>query len=459
MFKKFIGDRKFYKMVLTLGLPIMIQNGISNFVNLLDNIMVGSVGTEQMSGVAVANQFMFVFNLCVFGAISGAGIFSSQFFGKRDHEGIRYCFRFKLLSVLLLSAVAVMIFIFFQDPLISQYLKGNAEQGDPAMVLQCGKEYITVMLWGLLPFGLTQMYSGTLREQNQTLVPMVAGLTAVAVNLGFNWLLIFGNCGFPELGIRGAAIATVISRFVELAIVVLYTHLHRERYPFIVGAYRSMRIPAKLCRDMIIKGTPLLLNEGLWSAGVAILSQRYSLCGLIVVGAQNISNTVSTFFNMIYMSFGTAISIVVGPLLGRGESEKAVDTARKMITFCVMVSLGVGATIALCAPLFPKLYNVTPEVRDLARRLLIVTGCCSPINAFVHASYFTIRSGGKTGITFLFDSAFMWCVVIPTATILVNFTSITIIPLFLTVSLMEGIKCIVAYFLIKKRIWIKKLVD
>mgnify|MGYP003291774862 CR=1 FL=1 len=459
MFKKYIGDRKFYKMVLTLGLPIMIQNGISNFVNLLDNIMVGSVGTEQMSGVAVANQFMFVFNLCVFGAISGAGIFSSQFYGKKDHEGIRYCFRFKFLSVLLLSAVAVLIFSFFQEPLISQYLKGNAGQGDPTMVLQCGKDYITIMLCGLLPFGLTQMYSGTLREQNQTLVPMVAGLTAVAVNLGFNWLLIFGHWGFPELGIRGAAIATVISRFVELAIVVMYTHLNREKYPFIVGAYSSMHIPGKLFKDMVIKGTPLLVNEGLWSAGVAVLSQKYSLCGLIVVGAQNISNTVSTFFNMIYMSFGTAISIVVGPLLGRGESEKAVDTARKMITFCVMVSIGVGATVALCAPLFPKLYNVSPDVRDLARRLLIVTGCCSPINGFVHASYFTIRSGGKTLITFLFDSAFMWCVVIPTATILVNFTSITIIPLFLTVSLMEGIKCIVAFILIRKRVWIRKLVD
>lgn len=458
MLKKYIGDKQFYRMVLTIGLPIMIQNGITNFVNLLDNIMVGSIGTEQMSGVAIVNQLLFIFNLCIFGAISGPGIFSSQFYGKKDHEGIRHCFRFKMLAALLITATASLIFGLFTDKLVNLYLLGAADQGDPAFVLQCGKGYMEIMLIGLLPFALTQVYSGTLREQNQTMVPMLAGLTAVAVNLSFNWLLIYGNWGFPELGIRGAAIATVLSRFVELAIVILYTHINRAKYPFIAGAYRSFRIPGGLARDIFVKGLPLLINEGLWSAGMAVLSQKYSLCGLTVVGAQNISSTVCNLFNMIFMSFGTAISIVVGPQLGRGESEKAVDTARKMITFCVMVSVCVGATIAGCAGLFPKMYNVTPEVRDLARRLLIVSGCCCPINAFVHASYFTIRSGGKTLITFLFDSAFMWTIVIPTATILVKFTAITIIPLYLTVQLLEIVKCIVALVLIKKRIWIRKLV-
>lgn len=459
MFKKYIGDKKFYKMVLTIGLPIMIQNGITNFVNLLDNVMVGSIGTEQMSGVAIVNQLLFIFNLCIFGAISGPGIFSSQFYGKKDHEGIRFCFRFKLLAALLITAIASLIFGLCTENLVNLYLLGDADQGNPLLVLQCGKEYMEIMLIGLLPFALTQVYSGTLREQNQTLVPMVAGLTAVVVNLTFNWLLIFGNLGCPKLGIRGAAIATVLSRFVELGIVIIYTHIKKARYPFIVGAYRSFRIPGRLARNIFIKGLPLLINEGLWSAGMAVLSQKYSLCGLTVVGAQNISSTVCNLFNMVFMSFGTAISIVVGPLLGRGESEKAVDTARKMITFCVMVSVGVGATIVGCASLFPKMYNVTPEVRDLARRLLIVSGCCCPINAFVHASYFTIRSGGKTMITFLFDSAFMWSIVIPSATILVKFTKITIIPLYLTVQLLEIVKCVVALILIKKRIWIRKLVN
>lgn len=456
--RKYIGDKKFYKMVLAIGVPIMIQNGITNFVNLLDNLMVGRLGTEQMTGVAIANQLMFIFNLSVFGGVSGPGIFSSQFYGKKDHDGIRYCFRFKMILVFALTAISVMVFGNYSDSLVQLYLKGQSEVGDPELVLKCGVDYLKVMLIGLLPFAVTQAYSGTLREQKETMVPMVAGIVAVVVNLGFNWLLIFGHCGCPELGVRGAAIATVLSRFVELAIVVVYTHIHKRRFPFIVGAYRKIGIPRPLLRSITIKGAPLLINEGMWSAGMAILNQCYSLRGLEVVAAQNISSTVFNLFNIIFMSFGTAISIVVGPQLGKGESEKAVDTARKMITFSVMVSIVVGGVMAALAPLFPELYNVDPSVRELAARLLVVTGFCCPINGFVHASYFTIRSGGKTLITFLFDSVFTWVVVIPLAFVLSRYTSLPIIPLYLCCQLVEIIKCVVAFCLIRKRVWIRNIV-
>lgn len=458
MWKKYFGDRKFYRMVLAIGVPIMIQNGITNFVNLLDNLMVGRLGIEQMSGVAIANQLLFIFSLCVFGATSGPGIFSSQFYGQKDHEGIRHCFRFKVLIVLAIAGISILVFGLGSEGLINLYLQGDTTKGDPTLVLRCGREYMTVMLFGLVPFGLTQAYSGTLREQNQTFVPMLAGIFAVVINLGLNWLLIFGNLGFPELGIRGAALATTVSRFVELAIVVIYTHCKHRVYPFIEGAYRSLYIPGKLFRDIVQKGMPLLLNEALWSAGMAVLGQRYSLRGIEVVGAQNISSTVFNLFNIVFMSFGTAISIVVGPILGRGENERAVDTARKMITFSLMISIAVGGVLATMAPLFPKLYNVTPEVRELAARLLIVTGCCCPIYGFVHASYFTIRSGGKTFITFLFDSAFSWLVVIPLATVLTRYTDMPIVPLYLCCQLVEIVKCVVAFILIQKRVWIRKLV-
>lgn len=219
MWKKYFGDRKFYRMVLAIGVPIMIQNGITNFVNLLDNLMVGRLGIEQMSGVAIANQLLFIFSLCVFGATSGPGIFSSQFYGQKDHEGIRHCFRFKVLIVLAIAGISILVFGLGSEGLINLYLQGDTTKGDPTLVLRCGREYMTVMLFGLVPFGLTQAYSGTLREQNQTFVPMLAGIFAVVINLGLNWLLIFGNLGFPELGIRGAALATTVSRFVELAIV------------------------------------------------------------------------------------------------------------------------------------------------------------------------------------------------------------------------------------------------
>lgn len=459
MFKKLIGDKKFYGMVLRVGVPIMIQNGITNFVNLLDNLMVGRLGTEQMSGVSIANQLLFVFSLCIFGGISGPGIFGAQFFGKKDHDGIRHCFRYKFLLGLIIAAVAIGVFCLFDESLVDMYLQGEQGIGDPALTLENGVNYLQIMLLGLVPFAIAQVYSSTLREQGETFLPMLAGLIAVGVNLVFNWLLIFGNLGFPEMGVEGAAIATVISRFVEMGIVVIWTHAHRERFPFVVGAFKSLRIPKELFREITIKGAPLLLNEGLWSAGMAVLNKSYSIRSTDVIGALNISSTVFNIFNIVFMSFGTAISIVVGPMLGAGEEEKAVDTARKMIAFSTMISFGVGLLMMATSHLFPQLYNTDPLIRDMAASLIFTTGCCCPLYGFVHASYFTIRSGGKTVITFLFDSAYTWVIVIPLASVLAKYTALPIIPLYLCCQLVDIIKCTVAYILIKKRIWLNNLVD
>ena len=162
--KKSIGDRAFYKLVLTIALPVMIQNGISSFVNMLDNLMVGGIGTEQMSGVAICNQLIFVFNLCVFGGLSGAGIYGAQFSGKKDLEGVRNVFRFKIWLVALLSVVGLLALHFFDEPLLSLFLHEGSEQGDLVLTLQCAKAYLAVALWGLPVFALSQAYASTLRE-------------------------------------------------------------------------------------------------------------------------------------------------------------------------------------------------------------------------------------------------------------------------------------------------------
>ena len=210
MFKRFIGDRAFYRRALMVAIPIIIQNGITNFVSLLDNVMVGQVGTVPMSGVAIVNNLIFVFNMCIFGATSGAGIFTAQFHGSQDHEGVRSTFRYKILISLLLSALGCTLFHFWGKDLAMLYLKGEK---DPALVdatLAHGLSYLRIMLLGLLPFALSYSYSSTLRETGKGTVPMVASITAVLVNLGLNYVLIFGHFGAPALGIRGAAIATVV---------------------------------------------------------------------------------------------------------------------------------------------------------------------------------------------------------------------------------------------------------
>ena len=456
--RRFIGDRAFYWRVVVIVLPIIIQNTITNLVSLVDNVMVGRVGTEQMSGVAIANQLLFVFNLCIFGGLSGAGIFSAQFFGQGNHDGVRSTFRFKLLTGAFVLIVALAVFIPFGPTLISHYLTDGEGAGDLALTFLYGKSYMRIMLLGLLPFALTQCYSGTLREMNKTTLPMVASIIAVLTNLFLNWILIYGKFGFPELGSDGAAYATVISRFVELAIVVTVTHRHKMNYPFIVGAYRSLRIPAALAKSILIKGAPLLINEALWSMGIAMLNQNYSLRGLAVIAALNISSTISNLFNVVYMSMGNAIAIMVGQELGSGNLENAKDVDRKLIALNISSCLVMGTLLFCFAPAIPIFYKTTDAVRGLATTFIRVSACCMPIYACAHSCYFTLRSGGKTIITFMFDSGYTWLVSIPLSFSLVRLTTLQIIPIFVICQLADLIKCTFGLLLVKKGIWVNNIV-
>ena len=456
--QKLIGDGQFYKKVAIIALPVLVQNIITNFVSLLDNIMVGQIGTEQMSGVAIVNQLIFVFNICIFGGISGAGIFTAQYFGKGDHKGVRDTFRAKMIICLAVTLIAAGILFFFNDGLISLFLHQSDEGLDLTKTLGHAKEYIYIMLLGLLPFAVTQSYSGTLRETGQTVVPMFAGMVAFVVNMSLNYILIFGKLGAPELGVQGAAIATVIARYTECIVVILWTHIKHNKCKFIEGAYRSFKIPKHLVKEIATKGAPLMLNEVLWSLGTTMLVQCYSVRGLEAVSAMNISSTVSNLFFCAFFALGSAVSIIVGQLLGAGELERAVDEDRKLIALAVAVCLVIGGVLAAIAPIFPSVYNTTGSIKALATSLLRVAAVMMPLNAFAHMSYFTLRSGGKTIVTFIFDSVFVWGVSIPVAFILSRFTGLPVLELYIIVQSLELIKCIIGFIMLKKRLWVQNLV-
>lgn len=455
--ERYLGDKAFYRMILVIAFPILVQNGITNFVSLLDNIMVGQLGTEQMSGVAIVNQLLNVFNICIFGAVSGASIFSAQFYGQGNHEGVRNTFRFKLICCTLIALLWIGIFLVGGSGLINMFLHDDGA-GNIALTHAEGMKYLTVMLIGLIPYTLTQTYASTLRETGQTILPMIAGIVAVVINLCLNYMFIFGNFGCPKLGVVGAAVATVISRFFETGIVIVWTHMHKAKNVFIQGAYRNFHIPGHLVKQIICKGMPLLVNETLWSAGQAILVQCYSMRGLSAVAALNISTTVSNLFNIVFIALGSAISIVVGQQLGAGEMEKAVDTDRKMIFFSVASCLVVGGVLFVLAPLFPQIYNTSDDVRTLATGLIRISSMFMPLYAFYHASYFTLRTGGKTFVTFLFDSCYVWVINIPVAFVLSRFTDMPLLPVFFSCQCAEIVKAIVGYILLKKKVWVNNIV-
>lgn len=457
--QKFIGTKEFYLYVLGIAVPMIIQNAITSFVSFLDNIMVGQIGTEQMSGVAIVNQLIFVFNICIFGGVSGAGIFGTQFFGKGDYEGQKYTFRFKIYACSIITFLGFLLGKFLNTELISLYLSDSGSIGNIQLALQFGKEYLQIMLWGLLPFALSQVYINTIRETGQTFIPMIASIVAVFTNLILDYLLIFGVLVFPSLGVKGAAIATVVARVLECVIVVLWTHLNPEKNKYIKGVYRSFYIPGKILKQILKKGTPLMLNEIFWATGMTVIVQCYSVRGLEVIAAQNISSTINNLFNIVYIQLGGAIAIVVGQLLGAGKLEEAKDADNKMIFFVVTACIGVSLIMCFLGRLFPGIYNTEESIKELSGKLIIISALLMPLCAFCHSTYFTLRSGGKTGITFLFDSVFTWCVFIPIAYILSHFSKLPFLQVFIIVQSLELLKAIIGFFMVKSNVWLNNIVN
>ena len=456
--RKYIGDRNFYGRYIALALPMIIQNAVTNLVSFLDNIMVGQLGTEQMSGVAIVNQLIFVYNLAVFGAVSAASIFGAQYFGKGNHKGHMYSFRFKLYAALTVTALTILLFVTKGESLISLYLTDTSGSGATGAALQYGLQYLIIMMAGLIPFAVNQSYATNIKETGQTLLPMIASFAAVGSNAILDYLLIFGIGPFPELGVQGAALATVIARYIEALMIIIWAHSHREKNRYLKGAYNGFGIPTDELKAIIIKGLPLMMNEVLWAAGMTAVIQCYSVRGLEVVAGLNIATTITNLFNIIYLQLGACISIVVGQYLGAGELEKAKDADNKMIVFSVFCCVIVAVCMLFMGRFFPQIYNTSEEIRALATRFIAVSAIIMPFCSFSHASYFTLRSGGKTMVTFLFDSVFTWIVVVPTAFLLAHFTGLGIVSVYFLVQATELIKVVIGYFMVHSNVWLVQMV-
>ena len=454
-----IGTKDFYERVFAIALPILVQNVITTFVNLLDNIMVGQTGTEPMSGVAIVNQLLFVVNLGLFGMISGIGIFTAQYHGKGDRDGVRKTFRIKLIAVTTFIGIAIAILIIFGGDLVWLYLHEGEAGLNLNTTAEYAKGYLSYILFGLPFFGLSQAYAGTLRETGEAKLPMISGVTAVFVNLILNYVLIYGKFGFPALGVMGAAIATNISRVAEFSINALWAHSHKEKAVFTIDMFGKLDITPALLKTIFITALPLFINEFLWSSGQTVLNQIMSQKGIEVVPAINISSAAINLFMTFYMAMGNALSIIVGHSLGRNDKEEAIDTDKKMIFLSFSVTCVIAILTFICAPLIANIYNTTAEIKALATSFIRISAVLMPVDGTVTACYFTMRCGGKTLITFLFDSCFSWVVSIPIAWSLLHFTNLDIVRMYAIIFGATIIKLVIGLILVTKKVWVNNLVE
>lgn len=457
-----MSDRKeqnIYKRALLLAVPMMIQNGITNMVGLIDNVMVGSLGTEAMTAVSIAGQLIFVFNLAIFGGISGPGIYGAQYYGQGNVEGFRNTFRMKYWISAFCTVLGILIFYFGGEKLIGLYLQGESAEVDAALTLKLGKQYLMLMLFTLLPFSLTQIYASSLRETGDSVKPMIAGIISVFVDIIFNYLLIYGKFGMPRMGVRGAALATVLARLVECLVVIIWAHRKKQEHEFLQGVYRTFRIPRPVTMEMLKKGLPIFFNEFLWAGGMAAMTQCYSIRGLEIVAGMNISNALCNLLNVVFVAMGSAVGILSGQTLGMGEYERAKKNAFSLMWFTGAMCILLTTILIAISGVFPKVYDTTEVVRNYGKHFIIITALYFPVQGFLNSLYFTLRSGGKTLITFLFDSVFSWVVSVPVAFILCRMTDLPILLVYAMVQSLDIIKVVVGYVLIRKGIWISNVVE
>ena len=244
-----------------------------------------------------------------------------------------------------------------------------------------------------------------------------------------------------------------------MLIVIVWAHTHPDKAPYFKGALSSLKVPVDLAKKILVMATPLIFNETLWAAGIAAQTQIYSSRGLSVVAALNINSSICNVFNIAFIALGDAVAILVGQMLGAGKFEEGRSTAYKIITFSTLVCIGVGTMLYIVAPFFPAIFNTSDEVKQMATSLIRVSAMTMPIGGYLHSTYFTIRSGGKTVITFLFDSVFLWVLAVPTGFALTHWSTLGIVTVYLLVCLLDLIKCIIGTLIVKSGVWVQNIVS
>lgn len=453
--RKFFGTKAFYKRVFALAIPVMLQGFMTQLVSLLDNVMVGQLGPLQIASVSITNQIFFILNLSIFGAISGAEIFGAQFYGKADYKQQAHTFWMKVCFAGTLG-LTVFLMLALQGPrVISLWLHDSPENA--AATLSYAMTYMSIM-FGSIPFYcLTQTMVSTLKECQKTIICMESAILALVVNLTGDYLLIFGRLGLPALGVAGAAIATVLARCVECLFVLIWIRRHIKELPVFAGVFSNMRIPGDLAKTIILKSLPLMINETLWSGTIAFFSSCYSTRGLTVVSALAIVDVVTQLFRTAYVSIGSAIAIILGNTLGRGDSGQAIADSRKLLMLSILIALVTMVLSAASAPSFASLYNVPAETRALAVRLIYITAALSPINSVNNAAYFIIRSGGNTLLTFALDGGISTIVGCPLVWVVCYLTNWDIFTVYLISQCYNVVKIFPEMISVHRNKWARNL--
>ncbi|WP_201259933.1 MATE family efflux transporter [Tissierella sp. P1] len=430
--KKTLKDKRFFLAILTLVIPITLQNLISSSLNMVDNLMIGRLGESSIAAVGLVNQYFFIFMLCLTGINAGAGIFMSQFWGKKDISNIRKMLGLDMILSLIVSFLFFIPASLFPREIIKVFTKDTE-------VINLGVQYIRIISVTFVLTSITQAYSTTLRCIGIARLPMFGSLIGVLTNAFLNWVFIFGHFGFPAMGVVGAAIATSIARFVEMMFI-------------IVCAYKSNSvIPSKLKNiigfdhefvKMYFKtSSSVIINELVWSIGLSVYSIIYAKIGIREVASMQIASTINNLFMVFSIGLANAAAIMIGNKIGAGEEKIAINYAIKLGIFAPIVGLITGISLWIASPAVVGLFKINKDTLDITITVLKIMAFFAPLRFFnVLMIVGIFRGGGDTTYSMLVQLGTIWCFAIPAGFIAATYFKLPLEKVFFIISLEEVVK-------------------
>ncbi|MEG2288798.1 MAG: MATE family efflux transporter [Clostridium sp.] len=444
---KITSDKKFYKLLFSISVPIAIQNLITFAVSMIDTLMVGSLGEVQLSSVAIANNLFFILMILMFGLAGGSNIMISQYWGKKDVDTIH-----KILSIMYRVCIAIIvIFIGIAAILPTQFM--SIFSNDIA-VIEGGASYLRIVSIGYLFYGVTNCTIMMLRGVKTVKISMVVYSASLAVNAFFNWIFIFGKFGCPAMGIQGAAIATVLARIVEFIIILVFMKYFEDKIK--LRPKNLIKVDKIILKDFISTCTPVLFNELLWSTGASMISVIVAELGTSTVAANSINGVAHQFVTVFIFGLSNATAVIIGNTIGEGKKHKAKEYAFTIGVFSILMGLMAGVIVYLIRPLIVELYNVPEATKIIAMEIMSVTSVVVVFQALgVNLMMGVLRGGGDAKFVLINDLVFMWLVAIPGGFIAVRVFNMPIIPVFFIIKSDEIIKSFVAMIRVGSGKWVR----
>lgn len=446
------ADQKkdFYRRMLVIAVPMMIQNLLASSISFLDTLMIGQLGETEIAAVGLGNQMFFLINLIYFGTVSGASIFISQFWGAGNRENIQ-----KVMGIAIILGVVSSIF-FSLASILAPVQVMHIFTSDPDVVAK-GVEYLQAVGISYVFAAISSVYAATLRSTGDSTTPLIFSVSALVFNALFNWLLIFGVGFFPRMEVQGAALATTGARLLEMC--GLFIYAQKKKTPAAITSFKTAFSIDKVFFKTFMKTCfPVILNEFFWALGVTAYKVAYSRMGVDVIASVNVSESIQNFFFVAIMGIANATAILIGIRIGEGQSGLARSYAKKCTQLSFFLGIFFGLLMFFLAPLIPRFFNVSEHVANLTRLSLMSMSLLLPFK-FTNTTIIVgiLRGGGDTKFSLLTEMSGVWGIGVPCAFIGGLLIGMPIYWLYLFVGLEEVFKTCMGYLRVRSGRWLNDL--